>query len=378
MLRASNLSVLFLLLTAAAARADCAADFAAAMEAHKNAGPYHTETQMTIDDATRVLISDVILPDKVHIIKDATEHEYLITANGAWTRLDGEWARITDKKRDEILNGKAYSLASGFKAAQNVQCLGPQSIEGKTLTAFGFEMVNAEQNNRHIREMVYLDDKGVPAILTSEFAFDTHKVRTLSHVTHDAAITIEAPVTGPPAATTNAADPACLVEIKSLTDAIASAGPLRYSIVDKSAGQPMKITAELIPATAMRIAWEGGEQIFNSSGGWMKEGGTWKPLPTRDVAEAQLEFSNPWWAKPESLNNLKCLGAQDFEGAKHPAFAFDFERFLGAKAMQHMTLFKGQGNLPVAMSVLKESQTSEAALVAHLTFDKAIRIEQPK
>ena len=384
MFRAVKFSALCLLWGATCARADCAADFAAAMNANKAAGPYHTETQMMIDGETRTLISEVILPDKIHIIKDFMDREFLLTANGAWTKLGSDWMEIPDKKRDEILDNKNYSLSSGFKAAQNVQCLGPQPVEGKTLTAFAFDMVNTKQNNTHIAQMVYLDDKGVPAILTSDFAIGTHKTHTLAHVSHDTAITIEAPAASQAAAATPAAaalkqaDAKCIAEMKSITDAMTAAGPQRYAIVDNGGGKPVTITLELIPGSAMHMAWDGGEQIVNLAGGWMKDGGAWKPLPAGAITEGLQELKNPWWAKPESLSNLQCLGAQAFEGQPLPANSFDLDRFLGAKALQHVTLFKGKDNLPVALSVLKEGQNRAEALVVHVTFDKAIKIEAPK
>ncbi|MDE2384462.1 MAG: hypothetical protein KGO53_07575 [Alphaproteobacteria bacterium] len=170
----------------------------------------------------------------------------------------------------------------------------------------------------------------------------------------------------------------CAAEVKSMAAAITAAGPLRYAITDNSSGKPMAITMELVPATAMRFAWEGGEQVFTLSGGWIKVGGAWQPAPQGAVDESQAELKAPWWAQPEKLANLKCLGAQSFAGKKLPAYSFDVEAFLCARALQHLTLYKGKNNLPVAMQVLKQGQSSSGALAARIIFDKTIKIAPPQ
>ncbi len=375
MLRHLGLLAWGAMLGATAAHADCAADFEAAMKAHQQAGPYHTETQLTMGDQTRTLFTDVILPDKFRITQTSPKTEALLTAAGAWVLNNDEWQVMPDKRRDEILAGSEYSLRGAFKAAKSIQCKGPQPIEGKSLTAFAFDMINAAQNNTPIQAMVYLDEAGAPVITTNDYQLGARKVHMILHVKHDPAITIEPPVI-PQAVST--ADPACLAEMKSMGDAMTAAGPLRYAITDHSGGKTMSVTAELIPSQAMRMSWDGGEQIITGTGGWMKDNGTWKGLPAEALAEAQYEFMSPWWAVPEKLKNLRCLGEQSFEGAKHVAYAFDLERFLGAKSLQHATLFKGSDGLPVALNVSKDGEANGTGMVAHLSFDKNIKIEAPK
>lgn len=367
-----------LLFSVTAAHADCLSDFSAAMEAHRNGGPYHIETAMTLGAETRKLVAEFILPDKLHIFQDFTQHEFLITPKGAWTKVDGKWNVLDSKKRDEILATKDVSLSSGFKAAQNVQCKGKQNIEGQSLNAYAFDLVNTAQNNIHIQEMAYVDEKNLPLILTSEFEINGRKIKTLMHVTRNPAITIDEPTSGEATITTKAPDAACRAEMKIITDAVSTAGPQRYAMVDHSGSAPMNITFELVPGTAMRMAWEGGEQVITQKGGWMKGGASWSPLPPNQYAEAKLELQNPWWSDVEKLTNLQCLGAQNFESKNYKAFSFGVQPFLGAKALQHIKLYVGDDNRPVAFSDYKDGDAADKALVAHVAFDKAIKIEAPQ
>lgn len=191
------LSALLAVAGATAAHADCAQDFHTMIDAHLKAGRYHSESEITFQNKIMKTKVDVVVPTNFHVLEGPTggKNETIITAEGAWDKLsDGKWVALSPDKHQMALKYFASGLSSGFADASNITCLGQQSIEGRTLTAFGLDrivVIGTQPLHDHI--VIYRGDDGLPAIVVADRDSGKAKSHAVQHITYDPGIVIQKP-----------------------------------------------------------------------------------------------------------------------------------------------------------------------------------------
>jgi hypothetical protein len=138
-----------LLVTPGLARADCAADFAAVMQAYREAGPRRVETELSFtsnklaESSTRTSIARIVLPDALELhIEDSNgrgRSDAILVGGKGFTKVNGVWTALPDDAVSEL---HLLFLADGFMGEEprNVQCLGSRKLGHKAMTVYGFEI----------------------------------------------------------------------------------------------------------------------------------------------------------------------------------------------------------------------------------------------
>ena len=189
-------AALFLIAASAPSHAECADEIKAMMQATMAAGPYHAVIDQVAGGKTRQMNVDVVLPSSFHVKSD--EMEAVMLKDGTWIKTGGTWQALpaavagvmTSKLGDAIKQG----MNSDLSKLKNMQCLGPQAIEGKTLPAYSFDssaQVMGMAVSSHM--MMYKDDQGRPSIMQIDGSVMGKATKTVEHITYDPSITVTAP-----------------------------------------------------------------------------------------------------------------------------------------------------------------------------------------
>jgi hypothetical protein len=177
---------------ATAANADCAAELQAIMQSHATAGPYHVTMEQTTADKTRKIEADVILPSSFHM--KMPEMETIMLKQGTWMKMGGKWQVMPGVASGALAKAVSTGMEKGMANVKNLQCLGTQSVEGKTYKAYDFDSSGEAMGIKATSHItLYRGDNGLPAIMIVEGEAMGHKSKTVQHVTYDPAITISPP-----------------------------------------------------------------------------------------------------------------------------------------------------------------------------------------
>ncbi len=188
----SIITILALGLGAAAAHADCAAELQAVMDGHLKAGPYHVTMDQTMAGKTRKMEIDAILPSSFHM--KSPEMETIMLKQGTWMKMGGKWMAMPGAMSGMVSGAIATGMEKGMANIKNLQCLGPQSVEGKTYTTYDFDSSGEAMGIKATSHVtLYKGDNGLPAIMIVEGEAMGHKSKTVQHMTYDPAITISPP-----------------------------------------------------------------------------------------------------------------------------------------------------------------------------------------
>ena len=174
------------------AHADCTAEIKAMMDAHLKAGAYHSQMDMDMGASKRKTEADVILPSSFHMKSD--QMESIVLANGAWMKMGGKWTAMPAAVSGQITSNIKNNMDTSKMNLANVQCLGPQQMEGQTYTAYSFDSsaeVMGKKATSHIT--TYKNASGLPAIMIVEGEMMGHKSKMVQHITYDPNITISPP-----------------------------------------------------------------------------------------------------------------------------------------------------------------------------------------
>ncbi len=177
---------------ATSAQADCTAEIKAMMDAHLVAGPYHSLIDMDMGSIKRKTEVDVILPSSFHMKSD--QMESIILPDGAWVKTAGKWTAMPAAVSQQITANIKNNMDTSKMNFANVQCLGPQQVEGQTYTSYSFDSsaeVMGKKATSHIT--TYKNSSGLPVIMMVDSEIMGHKSKMVQHVTYDPNITISPP-----------------------------------------------------------------------------------------------------------------------------------------------------------------------------------------
>jgi hypothetical protein len=131
------------------ALADCGADFAAVMQAYRDAGPRKVETELSFtsnklaESNTRTSVARIVMPDALDlhsVDSNSREQSDIVLAGGkGFTKIDGSWKPLPDEAIGEL---RMLFLADGFmgEVPRNVQCLGNRKLGHKAMAVYGFDI----------------------------------------------------------------------------------------------------------------------------------------------------------------------------------------------------------------------------------------------
>ena len=177
-------------------QAECLDEIKAMMKAHLAAGPYHVDMDQTSDAGNHKVEADVILPSSFRFKSPPVEGVML--KEGTWMKINGNWMQLPAAASAQMTGTISNAIKSGMDGnlanLKNVQCLGPQSIEGKTLSAYSFDASGEAMGIKATSHITaYKDDQGRPAVMIVEGEAMGHKSKTVQHITYDPSITITPP-----------------------------------------------------------------------------------------------------------------------------------------------------------------------------------------
>jgi len=174
------------------AHADCAADIQAVMQAHMKAGPYHATMDMTAGGVARKMDSDVILPSSFHI--KSAEMETIMLKQGTWMKMGGKWLAMPAAMSGMVSQQVMTGMESGLKNMANVQCEGPQPIEGLTLNKYEMDSAGEAMGVKATSHItMFTNASGLPQIMLIDGESMGHKSHIVQHITYDPSITIAPP-----------------------------------------------------------------------------------------------------------------------------------------------------------------------------------------
>ena len=178
--------------SATSAYADCQADIAGLMAAHKNVGPYHVSMTMVSAGKTMQNEVDVILPSSFHM--NSKQMEMIITKDGAWMNMSGHWQAMPAQVAHMTTAIVDQGMAQGIKAMKNPACLGATSFQGGQFNTFTFDSsatVMGIVATSHVT--MYADDKNRPVWVVVDGVAMGHKSLTTQKITYDPSIKITPP-----------------------------------------------------------------------------------------------------------------------------------------------------------------------------------------
>lgn len=185
-------STLLMMFGANFALADCPADFAQVLQSFKTAGPYHVTMDQSANGKTRKMEVDVILPSSFHM--KSPEMEAVMLSNGEWMKIKGKWMAMPAMMSKMTTNAINQGFASGMKGMKNLQCLGPQPIDGTTLSSFAFDSSGQAMGIKASSHVVmYVDANQKPSVMIIDGTAMGMKSKTVQHITYDPSIQIIAP-----------------------------------------------------------------------------------------------------------------------------------------------------------------------------------------
>ena len=162
------------------------------MDAHVKAGPYHVTMDMEMGAMKQKTEGDVILPSSFHMKSDRMES--IMLANGAWMKMGGKWTAMPAAMTSQVSGSIKSNMDTSKMNLANVQCLGPQQIEGQSLTGYSFDSsaeVMGTKATSHIT--AYKNSNGLPAIMMIDGEAMGHKSKVVQHITYDPNIKISPP-----------------------------------------------------------------------------------------------------------------------------------------------------------------------------------------
>lgn len=168
-----------------AARADCSAEVDAAFGKLRELSAFRMETTIVNEQGSLRMAVDYLPPDRMHQTvetgTDAGTVQLIVIGSEAWSNQGHGWARMPEKFANEVAGQMRQSLAARQQAGTDYECLGEQTVEGKTYLAYRASLPAVHGNTAAEPpppnvQTVYIDkETGLPArnIVTQGDAPDT-------------------------------------------------------------------------------------------------------------------------------------------------------------------------------------------------------------
>lgn len=187
-----NAALLFTVLGATLARADCAAEVSAVLANQPNFGSYHfrsvsktvPEVTMFQGKVTMAGEAEMILPEgTVILIKDK-----------GWVKFGDEWQALSAEDLPIFVNLLSYITSRDPPKTSNEKCFGKRAFRGMTYEAYYYESEKQLSNIlRKLKVTIYLNPNGSVAWVDGESDINGEKNAGVQQYTYDAGITIKAP-----------------------------------------------------------------------------------------------------------------------------------------------------------------------------------------
>ena len=173
------------------AHADCMGDIQGIMQSQLKAGPYHVDMEMSSDMGTHKMSVDVILPTSFHMKNE--KMEAIMLKEGMWMNMGGKWMQMPGANTAMMMQNMPTDFSKMMGQLANVQCLGAQPIDGKSLPAYSFDASGEAMGIKASSHVMLYADNGQPAVLVIDGEAMGHKSHTVQHITFDPNIKITAP-----------------------------------------------------------------------------------------------------------------------------------------------------------------------------------------
>lgn len=124
------------------AHADCTSEVNEAFAKLRKSAAFRMETKITNDQGTLTMSNDYLLPDRMHqTVSMSTggpeKMEMILVGSKAWSNQgNAGWAEVPEKFATTIAQQMKETVAEPPKDAQQYECLGDVTFEGKPYAAY--------------------------------------------------------------------------------------------------------------------------------------------------------------------------------------------------------------------------------------------------
>jgi hypothetical protein len=166
-----------------------------AMRSQMSGGPYRAQTSVTADGTTTDMTSEIIPPDKMHIVIGGGNMELILLDGTLWSK-SGEtpWAQMGSP---EMMQGIFDSIQGQIEGATltNVQLVGAEPVLGEATQVYSYTSTIGEGEGVVTSDVKLWISKasGLPVRMEATGTAMGSTSHTLQSIEYDNSITIEAP-----------------------------------------------------------------------------------------------------------------------------------------------------------------------------------------
>ncbi len=191
-IRVAAPALLFSILAATAAQADCKSEVQSIMQGMESSPPYRVEIEMTSGDTTSKMQGEAILPGSVHMTSD--QMEMVMTSNGVWMGKPGKMQKSPPEMAEQMKGMIKQGMNMGVSGIEATECLGVIEFEGGTYEQFKYKLNTTFMGiaTKASVELYVNEDKRPVWMIIDGEAMGT-KSLTKQHITYDDSVTITDP-----------------------------------------------------------------------------------------------------------------------------------------------------------------------------------------
>ena len=173
----------------APAHADCLSDIKDVLNRSMTSGPY----SLTVESPRMRATSDVVPPGNLHSTMEigGKSQEVIVIDGKGWSKLAGAaWTEMPATAASQA-SATIGSTAAMDAAMSAPECLGPQTIDGRDLIAFKYDMTIG--GVRAANQLFVDPATGLPAVIQSKISIGDRVSETKTTYRYDPAISISPP-----------------------------------------------------------------------------------------------------------------------------------------------------------------------------------------
>jgi hypothetical protein len=191
-IRVAAPALLFSILAATSAQADCKADIDTILQAMQTAPPYRMTLETDADGGASKMEATAILPDRIRMKGDGME--MILTPNGFWMGKDGKLQKSPPEAAEQMREMIKQGMNIGVKAVEAPECAGQASFEGGSYELYKY-IANGDFMGIKSTSSVemYVNSDGRPEWMVMDGEAMGIKSKTKQHITYDDSITITDP-----------------------------------------------------------------------------------------------------------------------------------------------------------------------------------------
>ena len=191
-IRVAAPALLFSILAATSAHADCKADIDTVLQAMQTAPPYIVEIETTSDGSTVKMQGKAILPHSIQMTGDGMN--MVLTPNGFWMGKDGQLKKSPPEAAEQMRTMMKQGMNLGMQAIEAPECIGSTSYEGANYQLYKYVAKGDFMGIKSTSKVeMYVNASGYAEWMLMDGEAMDIKSQTRQHMTYDDSLTISDP-----------------------------------------------------------------------------------------------------------------------------------------------------------------------------------------